>query len=222
MKQRWILKSAVIGTLGASAALPIGATGQTQPTTAAVITAAPASATPTTAPAASQPSGASIEQLIKQLGSDDPTDRDAAQQQLASRGSAAVDALKDAAAHNDDLEVRSRAASALAKIGEHTAFDTSPITLHLKDAPQQDAMNAIAAQAHAQFTGPAGMGIPVVAGGKMITIDADQKPFWDVMTDLCQQMNVCPTLEPPTKNTLRLFPTPRNWFLESPHQIVGP
>ncbi len=163
-----------------------------------------------------------VDQLIRQLGSEDSNDRDAAQKQLVGLGAAAVTSLKKAADHDDDLEIRSRAAAALSQINAHELFDASLITLHLKDAVGQDALAAIAGQAHAQFTGTV-IGMP--AGGpmrKLINLDADQKPFWDVMADVCRQMNTCPGLDTPTKNTLRLAPIPRNWFLECPHQIVGP
>jgi hypothetical protein len=204
MNQRSLVALMMLGAFSAIATRP--ASGQTRPATV---------------PAASQPAVVNLDQLIKQLGSDDPADRDAAQRELVARGDVAIDPLKNAADHSDDLEIRSRAAAALAQIAEHNAFDTSLITLHLKDAPEQDALNAIAAQARAQFTGMAA-GIPIGPAGRVISINADKKPFWAVMTDFCGQTGLCPTLEAPTKNTLRLFPTPRNWFLDSPHKIIGP
>ncbi len=177
-----------------------------------------AQASPATAPA----SAVDIDQLIKQLGSDSAPDRDAAQKQLVDLGSSASAALKKAAENDDDPEIRSRASAALALMRERETDETSLITLHLKDASPQDVFNSIGAQSHAQFVG---YGNTIIAPGMQthnLSIDVDRKPFWDVMTDVCTQLNVCPLLDSPGKNTMRLFPAVRNWMATSPHEVSGP
>jgi hypothetical protein len=172
----------------------------------------------TTAPAVA---GVDAGQLIKQLGSDDPDARDAAQKQLVDLGPSVVPALKKAAETDEDPEIRSRASAALAQMKDRDDNDTTYITLHMKDAAAQDVTDALATQAHTKFVGLSGVGLPANAAGRNLTVDADHKPFWEVMSDVCTQLNVCPALDMPGRNSLRLYTTPQNWMM-SPHQVVGP
>jgi len=55
-----------------------------------------------------------------------------------------------------------------------------------------------------------------------VTLDADQKPFWDVMVDVCKQLNVCPYLEYRKPNAIEMLPAWGNWMVHAPHEIVGP
>jgi hypothetical protein len=185
-----------------------------------------ATTAPTTAPIATTapvPTTNIVDNLIKQLGSDDADERDSAQKQLVDLGQPAVPALKKAADDNDDPEIRSRAAAALAQMKDLDSNGVSLITLHVKDAPAQDVFNAIGAQSHATIQN---FGNRVMGGGlpnPTLTLDVDRKPFWDVMTDVCTQLNVCPMTDfSSNKNTMQLMTTPRNWMAQSPHQIVGP
>jgi hypothetical protein len=130
--------------------------------------------------------------------------------------------LKKAAQDSDDPEIRTRAAAALAQMKDHQDNDVSLITLHKKDAPAQEVLDAIGAQAHAQFIGSGFAGLAQQVTNRTLSIDADNKPFWDVLTDACTQLNVCPVLDSPVRNSMRLFPVARNWIAQSPHQIVGP
>ena len=185
--------------------------------------------------AATQPADADVAALIHKLGADDEQDRTAAQGQLVELGTTATDALQSAAEdHDADPEVRSRAAAALAEIRDRDVNGPTLITLHAHDADPTAVMAQVGKQAHADIVGafaggafnvnPAGAGVGR-AGAAKVTLDADRKPFWDVMADACGQMNVCPLLsEPPNHHTLRLFPTVpgRNWLVGSPHQVVGP
>ena len=179
------------------------------------ITIAHGGTSPSTAPA-------TVDSLIIQLGSDSADDRDSAQKQLVEMGAPVIPALKKAATDNDDPEIRSRAAAALAQMKDLDANGASLITLHNSDTPVPDVLNSIASQAHVQFAGIVGSGVLLGAASRTISIEATRKPFWDVMTDVCGQLNICPVLDLPVKNTLRLLPSGRNWLVQSPHQIVGP
>ena len=174
----------------------------------------------TTAPVATS---SAVDNLIKQLGSDDADDRDSAQKQLVGLGQQAIPALKKAADENEDPEIRSRAAAALAQMKDLDSNGVSLITIHVKDAPAQDVFNTIGAQSHAtiQTFNTRAMGGAI--NNPTLTLDAEHKPFWDVMTDVCTQLNVCPMIDlTSNKNTMQLMVTPRNWMAQSPHQIVGP
>ena len=173
------------------------------------------------APPSTQATSPEVTQLIKQLGSEQAADRDAAQKQLVEAGSTAIPALKKAADDSDDPEVRSRASAAISQLKDQDINGPSLITLHLTNAPGQDVLNAIGAQSHTQFTGfqpnPRHG-----AAGTLATINVDRKPFWEVLSDVCTQLNVCPLVDSPARNAMQLFPANRSWIAESPHQIVGP
>jgi hypothetical protein len=173
-------------------------------------------APPTTAPALPK-----VNALIQQLGSDDAGDRDTAQKQLVDLGDKIIPQLKKAADDSDDPEIRSRAAAALAQMKDLDSNGVSLITVHLKDVPVDDATSAIGQQAHATFQEFGNLGVRGAANAT-VTLDADRKPFWDVMTDLCTQLSVCPSMDASGRNVVRLFSTSRNWMTQSPHQIVGP
>jgi hypothetical protein len=170
----------------------------------------------TTAPAAFD-----VDALIKQLGSDDAGERDSAQKQLVAMGQSVVPALKKAADSSDDPEIQSRAAAALAQMKDADSNGVSFITLHLKDAAPADALSVVAAQAHTHFGGP-GTGAPAFAQGQTVTVDADHKPFWDVLADICTQTGRCPMMGMNGRDEMMLMPSPRNWLVQSPHQVVGP
>jgi WD40 repeat protein len=68
------------------------------------------------APAGPDEKAADIDKLIRQLGDEDFDVREAATEQLAKIGEAAVPALKKAAAGNPDAEVKQRAATVLTRI----------------------------------------------------------------------------------------------------------
>ena len=162
----------------------------------------------------------SIDRLIIQLGNDDAGQRDLAQKQLLHIGSTAVPALSKAARDNDDPEVRTRASQVIAELKEHADEDASLLTLHLTNSPAKQVLIAIADQSRAQITS-FGTGRVFGVDNRLVTVDADQKPFWDVMTDVCTQLNVCPS-SGLVQGQMKLMPAVgRNWML-SPHQTVGP
>ena len=180
-------------------------------------------ATTQSAAAASQPAGADadVAALVRQLGADEEADRAAAQQQLVDLGTTATDALRAAADHDGDPEVRSRSAAALAQIRDRDTNGPTLITLHVRGGDVRTVLGQIGQQAHTDI-GDAirNFGAPRVA---TLTLDEDRRPFWDVMADVCGQLNVCPMLtDAPNHDPLRLIPTTRNWMTAGPHQVVGP
>jgi hypothetical protein len=229
--RRLVLASAIAG-LGFSHDILLADPSATPPATRPIITQLPATqpsvavarlAVPTTGPSAAPAMDAGkidVGKLINQLGSDDSDDRDSAQKQLVQLGQPAMVALKKAAQSSDDPEIRSRAAAALAQIKEHDDNDASLMTLHMKDASAQDVLSSISAQSHSQITTFAFGRMPGV-DNRSVTIDVDAQPFWDVMTDVCNQLNLCPELAVLGKNQMRLQPMARNW-MQSPHEVVGP
>jgi hypothetical protein len=161
------------------------------------------------------------DQLINQLGSDNFEERDAAQKQLVDAGQPALPALKKAVESSTDPEIRSRAAAALAELKEHADNDVSLITVNMQDAPTQDVLNAISSQAHSRITSSTA-GVGAVGDKRTITVVADKKPLWEVMSDVCGQLNVCalPTYTA-GKGELDLMSLKHNW-MHAPHEIVGP
>jgi hypothetical protein len=185
----------------------------------------PNTATTAAAPATVAPVSGDVGALIAKLGSDNAQDRDAAQHRLQDMGLPAIPQLKKAAEEDPDPEIRSRAASVLATLKESQkleALAASMISVHCKQSTPQEVFDAISPQCHASLTG---MGLALPAPGKpghTFTFDADQKPFWEIMTEVCHQLRVCPMTESPAGQSLRLVPVDRNWFSDSPHQISGP
>ena len=174
-----------------------------------------------TQPSATQPADAVVATLIRQLGADEDADRRVAAQQLVDLGATVVDALRAAADHDADLDVRTGSAAVLAQIRDRDANGPTLITLHVQGGDVPAVLKQIGDQAHADISDV----IPNFGGAarSALTLDADRKPYWDVLADVCGQLNVCPQLsDAPNHATVRLFPTNRNWMTHGPHQVVGP
>jgi hypothetical protein len=173
----------------------------------------------TTTQPSTVPASPAIAGLIRQLGSEQWQDRETAQQQLIALGPAAVEALTKAAEADDaDPEVRSRAAAALVAIREQDVDGPSLLTIHFKNAAVQQVLDSIAAQAHTQFNTES----LLVPQQQTLTIDADRRPFWEVMEKVCADLGVAPTYEDRNSSQILLQPTPQNWLTKAPHQVIGP
>ncbi len=171
---------------------------------------------------ATAPSVSAVPQLIIQLGSDRAQDRDAAQARLTDLGPAAVPDLKKAADNADDPEIRSRAGEILAALKDREATQPSLITLHAQAMPVQQALDTIGAQSGSHLLA-VGLAVPSPARpAKTVTLDADQKPFWEVMPDVCRQLRIAPDLDYHVRDSMRFTPAWADWINQSPHQIVGP
>ena len=171
---------------------------------AAVGVARVAVAAPATGPAATMPTtgpavAADVAAMIAGLDADDFRDRDAAAAKLVARGDAVRPAVADAAAHADSPEVRARSAGVIATLDRLAAERPTAVTLHMADASPRDVIAALAKQG--------GMPLPVWPeqlwtprfGGAIprVTVDADGRPFWDVVADVCDKAGVCPRLMGP-------------------------
>ena len=175
---------------------------------------------PTTS--STRPADADVASLVHALGADEEADRAAAQRQLVDLGSTADDALGRAADGDPDPEVRSRAAAALAEIRDRAETGPTLVTVHAHDGDPAAVLADIGEQAHADLVAPP----PAPRGGRpspRVTLDADRRPFWDVMGDVCGQLDLCPRLDAPAAHaTIDLYQPPRNWMRSAPHQVVGP
>ena len=179
------------------------------------VSAAPPASRPVTSPSVDP----AVASLVRQLRADADADRSAAQQGLVDLGTTAIDALR-VASHDADPEVRTRAMAALAQIDERLTNGPTLISLHVADADARAVFARIGDAAHAELIAP----LPTALGlGKSrVTIDADRRPFWDVFADACGQAGLCPLLDGPRPDAIRLVAADRNWMRSSPRQIVGP
>jgi hypothetical protein len=163
---------------------------------------------------ATAPVDADLPQWIKQLGADDARQRDAAQAHLVEMGAPATAALKSAASDDPDPEVRSRAAAALKQLGDRQGFEATLITLHLKDVPVTQALSALETLANVRFNTRIG------ASSRQVTIDADRKPLWNVLIDLCLQADMRPWVTG-IGTTINLDSCAHDQFLAANYQAVG-
>jgi hypothetical protein len=211
--------SAAARSVGIGAAAVLLAAATTAPDAPVVPPTTQPSTAPAAPPVADDPGGTVA--LIHRLGADEEEDRAAAQRQLVALGDAAVDALRRAADADPDPEVRSRAAAALAQIRDRAVNGPTLVTLRLTRAAPADALADLGRQAHADITSLGGG--PFVAAGRSVTIEANRRPFWDVLADVCGQLDACPSLgDPSGPGSIRLLSTPRSWIASAPHQVVGP
>jgi hypothetical protein len=166
-----------------------------------------------------------VDQLVQQLGSEKPDDREIAQTQLLNLGDSIRPVVQDAAEHDKDPEVRSRAGAVLAELQDREMYQASLVTVHVKNAAAATVLEQISPQIHAQLltAGPT-----VIQGetlGGPLTLDVDQKPFWEVMGEIAQNSRLCPLLDSPRSSnnrSMQLVGAPLDWLNLSPHQVVGP
>jgi hypothetical protein len=136
--------------------------------------------------------GAELEQWIAQLSSDDWRVRQQAMERLVGMGEDALPRLNNLANTTDDGEVRTRASAAIAQIEENRITGASLITMKLEGAPAATAFAQLASQAGAPLlTEP-----PNLLSQKnmrLVSLNADHRPFWEVMQTLCAQTELEPT-----------------------------
>ena len=149
----------------------------------------------TTAPAdvevsmpATQPSPAVVD-LIRQLGDDSFSVRDAAQQKLAAMDPSIEGQLRGAIAAGLPPEARSRAQALADQFRDQRYFGGSRITIHAKDAPLSDVLKSFTAQARV----PLGTDDPAFAAAiadRHVTIDLDHADFWTALKQLADAGNM--------------------------------
>lgn len=131
-----------------------------------------------------------VDVLISQLSSADWRTRQAALEKLVARGEDALPHLQREAGRTHDVEVRSRAQAAIARIEENRLVGASPITVNWNNSSALTAVSELAAQARAPLpTEPVNL---LAKTTKRVSLQADHRPFWDVMLQLCRQTALAP------------------------------
>ncbi len=134
---------------------------------------------------------AEVEQLLPRLSSDDWRVRQQAFDRLVRLGGDALPRLEKVAATAADDEARTRAAAAVAQIQENRQTGASLVSVSLKGVPAADAFAEVTRQARAALpTDPPGLLAQPPA--KRVSLEADHRPFWEVMQSLCAQTGVEP------------------------------
>lgn len=161
------------------------ATGPTTPTISPATT--PATTTPATAPAAA--SFPPVDQVLKQLSSDDRHERRKAQDMLVRGGEDARPFLLELIHRAQSPEARKNAEAALAQIDQDRLVGPSYITLHVKDATPREVFDELSRQCHAPLlTYPDNLWDQ--GPWQKLSLDVDRQPFWDVMPQICQKIGV--------------------------------
>jgi hypothetical protein len=140
---------------------------------------------PATAPAtavAMQVSDAHWREVVKGLGSDEYSDREAAQKDLDRATFRDRDVLKKLAGDATDEEVKGRVLNRLEAIDEELALNPPPVTLEIKDAPL-----GVMALALGKALGTSVQTWPQNQLGNKYTLSAKEQPFWEVFRDLSRQ-----------------------------------
>ena len=143
--------------------------------------------------AAAEPAAASpaVQKLLDQLQSDEWRVRQEAVDKLVAVGEEALPHLQTLVSTTTDGEVRSRAASAIARIGDQRRVGATMVTLKLDAVPPAAAFEGLFRQAQAPLlTDPANLLASIK--DKRVSLDAAGRPFWEVMQSLCAQAGVEP------------------------------
>ena len=146
---------------------------------------------------AANPADAALaSELVAQLGSDDPQERDRAQEGLLALGLPAEAALRKVLEGEESPEAKLRAADvlrALASPGRATF-----VTLRLDRAPLSEALAALSAQSGIPFrVASRGHASPDAPPGEVpahltVSVDATRRPFWEVLAEVCAQAGLRP------------------------------
>lgn len=167
----------------------------------------------TTQPGDTQPSAEPdrrIASLIEQMGDQDPNVRDDAQESLLDLGEPARKQLQDAA-HSGPPEVRKRAAYTLKRLG--LSPRPTRITLHLKDAPASEVLDAIAHESGRPITVSRPAARAILADAKL-TIEADRLPYWILLRKVCTALKMKPACYPGENGSLLLQAGEGSWSPE--------
>src|SRR5215469_17556515 len=100
-----------------------------------------------------------------------------------------------------------------------SATDSELLTLHAKDQPADAAFALLGKQLGCEFRGTSDDFWDNVKDSPVLT-DFDQKPFWDILRELCQQAGVRPVMS--GRRRMLLAPDPRSVWPEQPYVIRGP
>lgn len=125
-----------------------------------------------------------VDSLISQLADPRWQVRNRAVDRLIQLGSPVERQLRQARDAARTVDLRTRLSMVLSRIDESRRSGASYVSLHLKSASTRDALAALERSAGVKFD--AGMGDPGDGSGS-ITLDADHRPFWVVLRELCAQ-----------------------------------
>lgn len=129
------------------------------------------------APAVAAPSN----DLIKQLGSDDWTARQNAEDTLVAEGAAALDDLNAALAGTADVELHERIASAIARIGREQLTGATPVTVDKVFDRPIDALRAIANVAGLSVVTESEKASAVIQSAKSIHLQCQKTPLLEAL-----------------------------------------
>lgn len=170
-------------------------------------------ASPTSGPT-SQDSG-EIAALIQQLCDDRWQTRNRAVDRLVEFGDEAVCQLQSVCRATTNVDLRARVELTLKRIEEARRSGASLITIHLKSVAPRLALDELARQAHLRFE--AGANDP---GATPVSLDADHKPLWLVLRNLCAQTSLGVT-SVDASGTITLQHGDQDWAAR-PASITGP
>jgi hypothetical protein len=143
---------------------------------------------------ATQPTGESVDTLIKQLGSGSSSERRRARDELVRLGEATLPHLQAAAQNATDSETRSGIEVVLKRLAERNEYGPTLITLHARGAGPE-LFDAIGKQSGVRFTPFDKDTWPVGQPDPAVSVDFDHTPFWDAVSMLAQRCGVRPTGE---------------------------
>lgn len=145
----------------------------------------------TTRPTTQPIDPAAVSALVGQLGADDPAERDAARQKLLSMGLGVSGHLEKALESATDPEVRTSLAAIIADLPKYDRSVPTLVTIKLTGVPAKQALDAVMEQTGVPYDVPH----PEFwrhSRFKDVTLDADRKPYWVVMSDICAQAGLTP------------------------------
>lgn len=123
-----------------------------------------------------------VAELIRQLSGSDWKTRQEAQDKLVAMGQEAAGALRELRAKTNDDEVRTRAEAALRQIAPEVLFETTRVTLHVKDQPADEVLTELCRQANVVIPIEHPRGKP-----NRVTVELADAPFWLAAREVCRQ-----------------------------------
>lgn len=169
--------------------------------------------------ATSQPAIQGVDQLVRELASDNWADRQGAQQKLVGLGDAALPTLRKAMKSSRDPEMVSRIEEAIRQIDANRLTGPSIVTLDYDNADLKTVLADLSKQAGAPVEMASGFGAGVAANPGTVTIHVHAKPFWAAMKELCDTCNISPRFD---NGDSKMILYPGGDFLSGIWQCDGP
>lgn len=151
------------------------------PATTGPATTRPSIEAVTAGPWHAESSSAEVGPLIAQLTDPRWQVRNRAVERLVELGASAEQPLIDARAAATSVDARTRMELVLARIHESRRSGATYVSLHVNHADTHQALAALSAESAVKFDASS------IGSGGSITIEADHKPFWFVVRELCAQ-----------------------------------